>query len=111
MDWQLVVVTAFWWWIVGAVLVTAMWWGVTLSRPRVSAIGRLPARWLQGFALLVAAFAAAFVGIATDYRADRLTVSPEAKATVSRFVGALITVTGVYSYGFLRGWPRWWLPR
>jgi hydrogenase/urease accessory protein HupE len=106
MDWQLVVVTAFWWWVVGAVLVAAMWWGVMLSRPRVGVRARRPTRWLQGFALLVAAFAAA-----TDYREDRLTVIPEAMATASRLVGALLTVTGVYSYGFLCGWPRWWLPR
>jgi hypothetical protein len=111
MDWQLLVVTAFWWWIVGAVLVAAMWWGVMLSRPRVGVRARRPTRWLQGFAFLTAAFAAAFVGITTDYREDRLTVTPEAMATASRLVGALITVTGVYSYGFLRGWPRWWLPR
>jgi hypothetical protein len=61
--------------------------------------------------LIVVVFAAVFVGIASDYGSRGLQVKPEVIEAASRLVGALIVVMSVYSYGFLRGCPKWLMPR
>ncbi|MGH7429328.1 MAG: hypothetical protein ACREJ4_13380 [Candidatus Methylomirabilaceae bacterium] len=102
MYWNLVLSTAIWWALIGAVLGAAMHWGVTLSR---RGWVRRRARWVKGLGLIVVAFALVFIGSASDFRTEELTLKPQTVALASRFFGALITAAAVYTYGFLQGWP------
>jgi hypothetical protein len=67
-------------------------------------------RWLQELVLLLLVFGAALVGTSGDFRTEQPAFRPEAIETASRLLGALVVVAAVYSYAFLRGWPRWTLP-
>jgi len=111
MHWDLVLITALWWMFIGAILTAAVYLGIRLSVARTGWVRRTWNPWIRGLILIVVVFAAAFVGIASDYGARGLQVKPEAVEAASRLVGALVVVASVYSYGFLRGCPRWMLPR
>ena len=44
------------------------------------------------------------------FRTEQPVFRPGAIETASRLLGALVVVAVVYSYAFLRGWPRWTVP-
>ncbi len=67
-------------------------------------------RWLQGLVLILLVFGAALVGTSEAFRTEQPAFRPEAIETASRLLGALVVVASVYSYAFLRGWPRRTLP-
>ena len=66
-------------------------------------------RWFQEVVLILLVFGAALVGTSGDFRKKQSAFRPEAIETASRLLGALVVVASVYSYAFLRGWPRWTL--
>ncbi len=111
MYWDLVLITALWWVFIGAILTAAMYLGIRRSVARTGWVRRTWTQWIRGLVLIVVVFAAVFVGIASDYGSKGLQVKPEVIEAASRLVGALIVVMSVYSYGFLRGCPKWLMPR
>jgi len=110
MHWNLVLFTALWWAFIGTILTAAMSLGVTLSVTRAGWVRRTWRRWLQGLVLILLVFGAALVGTSGDFRTEQPAFRPEAIEAASRLLGALVVVASVYSYAFLRGWPRWTLP-
>jgi hypothetical protein len=46
------------------------------------------------------------VGTSGDFRTEQPAFRPEAIETASRLLGALVVVTSVYFYAFVRGWAQ-----